>query len=227
MKKLIAYYRVSTQKQGKSGLGLDGQRSAVESYAKTAGGKIVAEYTEIESGRKSDRERLAAAIGHAKLCRGVLVVAKLDRLARNVAFLSALMDSGVDFIACDNPHANRLTIHILAAVAEAEADAIAARTKTALAAAKARGVKLGASRPGHRGLTQEARELGSQVAAEARTANARQAYEFLFPTLRDLRNSGTSLQRIAKQLNAEGHVTQRGGEWSAMAVLRVCRMAGC
>ena len=147
--KIIAYYRVSTRRQGESGLGLDGQKSAVETFAKQHAASIIGSYVEVESGKKSDRPVLAQALGHARLAKATLVVAKLDRLARNVAFLSALMESGVDFKACDNEHANRLTIHILAAVAEAEAKAISERTKTALAAAKRRGVKLGSARPGH------------------------------------------------------------------------------
>jgi DNA invertase Pin-like site-specific DNA recombinase len=147
--KIVAYYRVSTKRQGESGLGLEGQQAAVAAFAKQHGASIVANYIEIESGKRSNRPVLAQALGHARLAKATLAVAKLDRLARNVAFLSALMESGVDFVACDNEHANRLTIHILAAVAEAEAKAISERTKTALAAAKRRGVKLGSARPGH------------------------------------------------------------------------------
>src|SRR5579863_178516 len=147
--KIIAYYRVSTKRQGRSGLGLDGQRAAVEAFAKRNGGKIVASYTEVESGKRSDRPELAKALGHARLAKATLVVAKLDRLARNVAFLSALMEAGVDFVACDNEHANRLTIHILAAVAESEARAISDRTTAALKAAKKRGIALGSARLGH------------------------------------------------------------------------------
>ena len=147
--KIVAYYRVSTKRQGESGLGLEGQQVAVAAFAKQHGASIIASYIEVESGKRSDRPVLAQALGHARLAKATLVVAKLDRLARNVAFLSALMESGVDFVACDNEHANRLTIHILAAVAEAEAKAISERTKTALAAAKRRGVKLGSARPGH------------------------------------------------------------------------------
>ena len=145
----VAYYRVSTERQGRSGLGLEGQRAAVAAYAKQVGATMLAEYTEVESGKRADRPELAKALPHAKRSKATLLVAKLDRLARNVAFLSAVMDSGVDFIACDNPHANRLTIHILAAVAEDEARRISDRTKAALGAAKARGTKLGSARPGH------------------------------------------------------------------------------
>ena len=129
MKKIIAYYRVSTKKQGQSGLGLEGQQAAVEAFANQHNAIIVQTYTEVESGKRSDRPALPQAIGHAKLAKGQLVVAKLDRLARNVVFLSSLMESGVDFVACDNPHANRLTIHILAAVAEDEAHRISQRSK--------------------------------------------------------------------------------------------------
>src|SRR5262245_55735140 len=141
--KLTAYYRVSTQKQGKSGLGLEAQRAAVQDYAARTGAVIVKEYVEIESGRRADRPELAKAVAHARRSQALLCVAKLDRLARNVAFLSALMDAGIDFVACDNPTANRLTIHILVAVAEDEARRISDRTKAALAAYIARGGRLG------------------------------------------------------------------------------------
>jgi len=141
---IIAYYRVSTRKQGESGLGLEGQKAAVEAYSKQTGARILASYREIESGKRSDRPELAKALAHSKRSKAVLVVAKLDRLARNVEFMAKLMNSAVDFIALDNPNANRLTIHILAAVAEAEAKATSDRTKAALQAYKARGGKLGA-----------------------------------------------------------------------------------
>ncbi len=130
----VAYYRVSTQRQGASGLGLDAQREAVRVYLAGNGWPPVTEFTEVESGRKNDRPELAKAVAACKLYGAVLVVAKLDRLARNVAFVSALMESGVDFVAVDFPMANRLTVHILAAVAEHEAGMISAWTKAALAA---------------------------------------------------------------------------------------------
>ena len=148
-KTVIGYVRVSTKGQGASGLGLEAQESAINAYAAQSDAKALRLYVEIESGRKSDRPQLAAALAHAKRSKATLIVAKLDRLSRNVAFLSALMESGVEFVAVDQPHANRLTIHILAAVAEDEARRISERTKTALAAAKARGTKLGSARPGH------------------------------------------------------------------------------
>ena len=137
---IVAYFRVSTKQQGESGLGLEGQEFAVEQFAQKSGNRILAKYTEVESGRVSDRPELKKAKAHAKRSKATLVVAKLDRLSRNVAFLSALMESDIEFVACDNPHANRLTIHILAAVAEDEARRISERTKAALQAAKARGV---------------------------------------------------------------------------------------
>lgn len=149
MSKIVAYYRVSTKKQGKSDLWLEGQQTAVGEFARTAGGEILTAYTEVETAKSKDRPELLKAIAHAKRSKAKLVVAKLDRLARNVAFTSALMEANVDFVACDNPHANKFTIHILAAVAEHEAEQISQRTKASLAAAKKRGVKLGSSRPGH------------------------------------------------------------------------------
>ena len=164
MNKLVAYYRVSTRRQARSGLGLEAQQAAVLAFQARSGVEVLTSFTEVETGRRSDRPELAKAIAHAKRAGATLVVAKLDRLARNVAFTSALMESGVDFLACDNPHANRLTIHILAAVAEDEARRISERTKAALAAAKRRGVKLGAARPECRNLTNHARANGAKAA---------------------------------------------------------------
>src|SRR5712691_6826905 len=141
--KFIAYLRVSTDKQGHSGLGIEAQRKAVSDYLDGGNWQLLAEHVEIESGKRSDRPQLTAALAHAKATGAMIVIAKLDRLARNVAFISNLMESGVEFVAVDMPMANRLTVHVLAAVAEHEREAISARTKAALAAAKARGQKLG------------------------------------------------------------------------------------
>jgi DNA invertase Pin-like site-specific DNA recombinase len=136
----IAYYRVSTDRQGRSGLGLEAQRAAVGRYLASVGGILLAEHTEVETGRRNDRLNCKKPWPPAG---STLVIAKLDRLSRNVAFIATMMDSGVEFVACDNPHATRLTLHILAAVAEHEREMISARTKAALQAAKARGVRLG------------------------------------------------------------------------------------
>src|SRR6516164_4918906 len=141
--KFVAYFRVSTDRQGKSGLGLEAQREAVMNYLNGGNWQLVGEFTEVESGKRSDRPQLAAALAACKRHKAKLVIAKLDRLSRNLAFIAALMDSGVEFVAVDNPHANKLTVHILAAVAQHEREMIAQRTKDALAAAKARGVVLG------------------------------------------------------------------------------------
>src|SRR6478672_514371 len=141
--KFVAYYRVSTDRQGKSGLGLDAQREAVTSYLNGGSWQLVQELTEVESGKHADRPQLAAALAACKKHKAKLVIAKLDRLSRNLAFIATLMDSGVEFVAVDNPHANKLTVHILAAVAQREREAIAQRTRDALQAAKARGKRLG------------------------------------------------------------------------------------
>ncbi len=141
--KYVAYYRVSTARQGQSGLGLEAQREVVTHYLNGGNWEIVAEYTEIESGKKSNRPKLAEAIATCKRLQATLIIAKLDRLARNVFFVSGLMESGVEFVCCDNPQANKLMIHLLAAFAEHEREQISERTRNALAAAKARGVVLG------------------------------------------------------------------------------------
>lgn len=225
MPDLIPYYRVSTRKQERSGLGLEGQQAAVAHYAGSQGAHVLAEYTEVESGKRADRPQLAKAIAHAKRSRATLVVAKLDRLARNVAFTSALMESGVDFVACDNPHANRLTIHILAAVAEDEARRISERTKAALQAAKRRGVKLGAARPECRNLTDKARRKGNKASAAVVRQQADEAYVDLRDFFAALRPA-FSYQQIADILNMRGERTRYGKPWTDVAVLRACARLG-
>src|SRR5713226_4200926 len=190
MADIISYYRVSTKQQGESGLGLDAQETAVQSYARQIGGRIKASYVEVESGKRSDRPELAKALAHARRSKATLCVAKLDRLSRNVAFLAAVMDSGVDFVACDYPAANRLTLHIMAAVAENEAKAISDRTKAALQAAKARGTLLGSARPGHWEGREKARRQGAKkgavVSAEVRAKAAVEAYSDLRPIMEEM-----------------------------------------
>jgi DNA invertase Pin-like site-specific DNA recombinase len=224
---LIAYIRVSTARQGESGLGLDAQVDAINRYASAAGGSVVQTYREVESGRRADRPKLLKAIAHAKRLRGRLVIAKLDRLARNVHFVTEVMQSGVDFVACDNPHANKLTIHILAAVAEDEADRISQRTEAALAAAKARGVLLGSARPGHwQGREDQWRaapEKASRAAKAKRDAESAPIYGAVRPIIRELIGQGQSLRGIAIHLNRRGFVTVHGAAWNPVQVHRVHR----
>ena len=225
VKKIVAYYRVSTSKQAASGLGLEAQKAAVKAFQETRGGELLASYEEVESGKNADRPQLAKALAHAKRSKAVLVVAKLDRLARNVAFLSRLMESSVEFVAIDLEHANRLTIHILSAVAEGEAKAISERTKAGLAAAKARGMKLGSARPGHWKGREHLRVKGaakaSAASAVAHRKAADEAYTDIAPQMKQLRDDGKSFQGIADALNDEGHATRRGKPWNASQVLRV------
>jgi DNA invertase Pin-like site-specific DNA recombinase len=213
MGRLVAYYRVSTQKQGQSGLGLEAQQACVEDFAHCGQHELVAAYQEVETGKRSDRPELQKALQHAKRAKAALIIAKLDRMARNVAFVSNLMESGIEFVACDNPHANRLTIHILAAVAEDEARRISQRTKDALAAYKARGGTLGT--PSN--LTPEAARKG----AAATKAKARAAYAALLPEMRQRRDEGQSLRQLAAWLNAAGHTTWTGSPWNHNQVKRV------
>jgi len=227
--KAIAYYRVSTAKQGKSGLGLEGQQAALESFLQQQSGSIIATYQEVESGKKSDRPELTKAVAHARRSKATLVVAKLDRLSRNVVFLSTLLESGVDFVACDNPHANKFTIHILAAVAEHEAEAISQRTKAALQAAKRRGMKLGSARPGHWKGREHRRHAGAikgaQSAKQSIERAANEAYTDLYPMLTELKSNGRTLQQIADKLNESGHTTRHGKSWYPSQVLRVLKRA--
>jgi len=221
--RLVAYYRVSTAKQGASGLGLEGQEAAVASYAKSNNAILLRSYTEVETGKRSDRPELARALADCKLSRATLVIAKLDRLSRNVHFLSGLMESGVDFIACDNPHANRLTLHILAAVAEDEARRISERTKAALAAYKARGGVLGAARPGARRLGGGANPAAARRAGEVSAARAHDAYAHLAPLVARWKAEGLSHRRIAARLDAAGYATRSGKPWNHTQVIRVLK----
>ena len=203
----VSYLRVSTTKQADSGLGIEAQRAAIAGHVK---GAIIAEFVEIESGKRNDRPQLAAALAACRRHRAVLAVGKLDRLARNVAFVSNLMESGVEFIAVDNPHATRLTIHILAAVAENERAMISARTIAALAAAKARGTILGSS-----SLARD-RNTDTRAATAARAKAKASADEDLRQVVGDARSVGdTSIRQIAEYLTIAGVPTPRGGsEWS-------------
>jgi DNA invertase Pin-like site-specific DNA recombinase len=225
-KRFVAYYRVSTQRQGESGLGLEAQRSAVEGFITTQG-VLLMSHTEVETGKRADRPELAKALKAAKRSRATLVIAKLDRLARNVAFVSSLMESDVEFIACDNPHANRLTIHILAAVAEDEARRISERTTSALAAYKLRGGLLGARNPRCRQLSAESRRKGQAKGASVNKLNATAAYADLLPLIIDLRDQGSSLRQISRTLNSLGHRTRLGGNWTCVQIGRLLRRDGC
>lgn len=206
-KKHVAYLRVSTQQQGRSGLGLESQQATVARY------KPVETFVEVESGKRSDRPELAKALAYCRKTGATLVVAKLDRLARNVLFTATLMESGADFIACDLPNANRLTIHIMAAVAENEARLISERTKGALAAAKARGVKLG----NPKNLTTVAARKGCR----RNVAAAKEHRRDILPVAQKLRDAGRTLTEIAETLTGRGLLTRRGKAWSATAVMRL------
>jgi DNA invertase Pin-like site-specific DNA recombinase len=223
VKKYIPYYRVSTKKQKRSGLGLEAQKADANRLVEFNEGKIIAEYTEVETGKKSDRPELQKAIDHARLSKATLVIARLDRLARNVAFTSALMDSGVDFVCCDMPSANRLTIHILAAVAEEEARKVSERTRNALAAAAARGVKLGSNRPGHWDGREHKRgwKKAIKVAAQKRQEKTANTYAFLMPKIKEMRDRGDTLPEIVEWLNAQGHTTTAGKPFTQTAVWRL------
>ena len=214
--KVVTYYRVSTSGQGRSGLGLDAQRAAVSQFCGGRGCDIVGEFTEVESGKSNSRPELARAMHLAKVTGATLVVAKLDRLSRNVAFLAALQDSGARFVAADMPEANELTIHIMAAVAQAERKAISRRTVEALAAAKARGTKLG--NPNGAEPLRRANKGNAASVVAIKDGAARFAAD-LEPIVADIIAAGhSSLRTIAAELNRRGIVTRRGGAWHAATV---------
>jgi DNA invertase Pin-like site-specific DNA recombinase len=199
MAAIVAYLRVSTKRQGQSGLGLEGQKAAVEAYAQQIGANVVQWYTEVESGKRADRPELARALTHAKRSKAVLCVVKLDRLSRNVEFLAKVMNCGCEFAAADMPAANRFVLHVMSAVAEHEAKAISERTKAALQAYKARGGKLGAELEQCRNLTPEAVAKGRQRSVEARAKAANEAYSDLAPMMKELREIRSSAKRNVNQ----------------------------
>lgn len=245
--KLIGYRRVSTVRQGDSRLGLEAQDEAIRRYASITGCDLVRSYTEVETGRRDEMENrpeLLNAIAHANRAKATLVIAKLDRLSRSVYVTATLHKTGVDFVCCDNPTANRLTIQILAAVAENEGDAIGLRVKEALKAYKdgkrvsksvtlfhhgnvpqdvidATAGKLGASLPQCRNLTDEGRRKGAQSAGATHRRKADTAYFDLVPVVTRMRQEGSTLQGIADHLNAEGHRTRNEKLWSHVQVMRV------
>lgn len=207
--RFIAYYRVSTDRQGRSGLGLEAQREAVRSYVTQRGGDVLDEFTEVETGKRSDRPELASALEACRRQKATLVIAKLDRLARNMAFVANLMEGRADFVAVDMPNADRFTIHIFAALAEEEGRRISQRTKAALAAAKARGAQLG--------------RAGAILARRNREAAQARAHDLEAMVIAIRRDGAQTYRAIAQELNARGVSTPMGKRWHAGSAQRLCR----
>lgn len=225
MERAVAYYRVSTSKQGTSGLGLEAQRVAVEGLCAARGWEIIAPpFTEVESGKRDDRPELAKAINHAQITGAKLVIAKLDRLSRNAAFLNTLFDTGITVVFADMPHADRLMIGIMAQLAQWEGEQISKRTREALAEAKARGKQLGNPK-GVAALQRAGKGNAAAIATTVRNADAHAAR--LGPTIARLRTEGvTSLGHIAAALNRDGICTPRGGQWHASSVRNLLARLG-
>lgn len=214
--RVVIYLRVSTAAQGRSGLGLEAQRAAVDTFCRQRGCEVLAEFVEIESGKRDDRPELAKALREADITGATLLVAKMDRLSRSVRFLATLQDSGVRFVAADMPEANEMTVHILAAVAQAERKAIGTRTREALAAAKARGARLG-NPNGAAALRRAGKGNSAAIEALRETADSHAAK--LAWDIAVLRQEGrTSLRELAEGLNAKHRLTPRGGKWHASSV---------
>jgi DNA invertase Pin-like site-specific DNA recombinase len=219
--KFVSYLRVSSAQQGQSGLGLEAQRAAVDGYLNGGNWKLVQELVEVESGKRNDRPKLAEALRLCRRHKATLVIAKLDRLARNVHFISGLMESDVEFVAADRPKADRFELHLYAAFAEKEGKDISIRTKAALAAAKARGTRLG----GRRVTTERFAEIQAE-GRKIRTDKAEKRAADLAPVIRRLQAEGhESLRAVAAVLNDRGIPTARGGQWSAVQVARVMQTA--
>jgi DNA invertase Pin-like site-specific DNA recombinase len=222
--KFVSYLRVSTDKQGRSGLGLEAQREAVDRFLNDGNWTVVREYVETESGKRTDRPKLRAALAHAKAIGATVVFAKLDRLTRNVDLLRGLVTSGVDLMFCDLPHVppgamGRFLLTQMASVAELEAGLISERTKAALAAAKRRGVKLG-NPNGARALW--GKQVGNDAAVARIKAKASEHAENLRAIVEDARTHGiTSVGALAEELNQRGVLTPRGGEWHPTSAARL------
>ncbi|MDD4195834.1 MAG: recombinase family protein [Syntrophorhabdaceae bacterium] len=220
--KFISYLRVSTTKQGQSGLGIDAQRKAITDYLNGGKWKLLREFVEIESGKRDDnRPKLNEALQACKRTKATLLIAKLDRLSRNVAFISSLMDSDIEFVACDFPHANKLTVHILAAVAQHEREMISKRTKEALQAAKARGVKLGSPV----GLSEGAIKNGVRKSVAVRKVKADEHAKRIYGIVKGHQDVGMSLRAIARKFTDDGELTPRGKDckWTPSTVKNVLK----
>jgi DNA invertase Pin-like site-specific DNA recombinase len=214
--KLIAYHRVSTARQGQSGLGLDAQAAAIRSYGEQVRGQVLAIFTEVESGKSNDRPELVKALHLARVTGATLVIAKLDRLSRNAAFLLTLRDSGVRFVAADMPDANELTVGVMALIAQHEREAIAKRTREALQAAKARGRVLG-NPNGAEALRRAEKGNGAGIRAAVAKADVHAAN--LAPVIAAMRSEGlASLGDLAAALNGRGMLTPRGRRWHKSSV---------
>jgi DNA invertase Pin-like site-specific DNA recombinase len=214
--KFVAYYRVSTSKQGLQGLGIEAQRQSVARYLASLDCELLGTFEEVESGANNKRPQLAAAFQLAKAKKAVLVIAKLDRLSRNAAFLLQLQDSGVDFVACDMPNADKLSVGIIALLAQRERQLISERTSAGLAVAKQRGVRLG-NPNASKAWTSAVRAIKERKAEFAKTA---------LKSIREIQSTGVdTLARLADCLNKRGEQTARGGKWTATAVKRVLECA--
>lgn len=231
--RFIAYYRVSTDKQGIHGLGMEAQKEAVHRYLAANGGTLVdGEFCEVETGtNKRKRPELAKALAACHIFKAKLLVAKLDRLSRNVGFISRMLESNVEFVAVDNPAANRVMIQLTAVMSEWEARAISERTKAALAALKARGVKLGGPREKRNGSgihhIADYAHKGRQVSAAIRLQKATEHAGYLQPIITEVKAAGAvSLRQIAAALNERGVPASKGGVWTAVQVSRLLRFAG-
>jgi DNA invertase Pin-like site-specific DNA recombinase len=212
--KLVTYYRVSTQKQGRSGLGLEAQKAAATDYINAHGGVELASFTEVESGKINTRPQLEAALLRCRQAHGTLLVAKLDRLSRNAAFLFNLRDSGVKFQALDIPEANTLTLGVMAVLAQHEREIISARTRAALAARRARGLPLGTPRD----MSPYAARA-SALAGAINTEKAKARAAVVAPEIKAARSAGcTSLRQVAEHLDNLGITTPRGKKWTPTAV---------
>lgn len=207
-----SYLRVSTDRQGACGLGIEAQREAVQRYIASVGGTLLAEHVEVETGRSANRPILLQSIAQCRRDRAVLLIARLDRLARSVSFIASLIDTGIEFVAADNPAANKPMLQMLAVFGEYERDQIAARTKAALAAAKARGVVLGSN--------------GKTLAAAHRADADRFAEALRGQVQTAFAEGATTLKDVARHLNEAGLTTREGGCWSPQSAHRIMQRLG-
>lgn len=204
----ISYIRVSTERQGKSGLGLEAQKSVVDAFVTNSGGMLIEEYVEVESGKRNSRTQLKASIDACKRQNATLIIAKLDRLARNVHFISGLIETGVPFRAADMPNADKFMLHVYAAMAEEEGRRISERTKQALQAAKKRGVKLG---------------LSCKRLAAKKILDADNHSKSIGPLIQELKTEGMSVRKIVERLNSDNIASYSGGKWHPTTVQRSWR----